>query len=88
MFYAWSDISTAIRTALKVARTAQIRGDRIPPFNSGYGLFTGKKIDFFFGVKFVSASEDAIFKKKNGGKFFFGKKTKPGGGGGGPRGVW
>ena len=34
----WSvpDISTAIRTALKVARTAQIRGDRIPPFNSGF----------------------------------------------------
>ena len=39
-------------------------------------------------VKFVSASEDAIFKKKMGVNFFFGKKTKPGGGGGGPRGVW
>ena len=38
----WSvpDISTAIRTALKVARTAQIRGDRSPLSNNN----TSKKI--------------------------------------------
>ena len=45
-------------------------------------IFIGKKLKFFFGVKFVSASEDAIFKKKNGGKFFFRKKDQTGGGGG------
>ena len=37
-------------------------------------------------VKFVSAIEDAIFKKKIGVNFLFGKNAKPGKGG--PRGVW
>ena len=74
-------ISTAVRTALKVARTPQILGERRPVSKNNKII---KRIDFEMGpsVKFVSPNRGLI-SKKNRGQFFFRKY-----GGGGPRGVW
>merc|ERR1712082_133615 len=77
-------ISTAVRTALKEARTPQILGE-----NGNYrGHYKSKKrIDFEMGpsVKFVSPNKGLISKKNWGSIFFVGKMTQPVGGG--PRGV-
>ena len=88
-------ISTAIKTALKVALYDFLDGPPAP-LNSQlmekvYHYNWTKQIDFSMGpsVKFVLAIIDSISKKKRGAIFFLVKKTKPGGGGGvGPRGVW
>ena len=72
-------LSTAIRTALKVARTAQILRDRrLSNYNTVWSKFRSK---FFFWLKFVLAIVDEIFNKKNGGQSFSGKKDQTWGGG-------
>ena len=66
-------ISTAVRTALKVARTPQILGERRPVSKNNKII---KRIDFEMGpsVKFVSPNKGLISKKKIGGQFFSSKK--------------
>ena len=72
-------ISTAVRTALKVARTPQILGER-RHYKSHYK--SKKRIDFEMGpsVKFVSPNKGLISKKKMGVNFVLQKKTIPRGG--------
>merc|ERR1712198_551504 len=62
-------ISTAVRTALKVARTPQILGERRPVSKNNKLI---KRIDFKMGpsVKFVSPNKGLISKKKMGLNFF------------------
>ena len=65
-------ISTAVRTALKVARTPQILGGN-GNYRSHYK--SKKRIDFEMGpsVKFVSPNKGLISKKKMGVNFFLEK---------------
>ena len=63
-------MSTAIRTALKVVRTAQILENRRPSNNRNLLVF-----EMGPSVKFVSAIKDAILQQqKNGVNIFPGKK--------------
>ena len=66
-------ISTAVRTALKVARTPQILGERRPVSKNNKII---KRIDFEMGpsIKFVSPNKGLLSKKKIGGQFFSSEK--------------
>ena len=80
-------ISTAVRTALKVAWTPQIMGERRPLWHYKSHYKSKKRIDFELGpsVKFVSPNKGLISKKKMGVNFLR-RENNQRGGCGGPRG--